>query len=47
MSAVGITYEKPPRLVEIEKDTIDGLFDCDPSHLTYEKYLEIMQKSYK
>lgn len=46
MSEVGITYEELPRLVEIARDTMGGLFNVDPTPLSDADCLEIMQKSF-
>ncbi len=46
MSEIGIKEEELSNLVKIARDTMGGLFGCDPVALTDEECLEIMQKSY-
>ena len=47
MSDFGMKYEELSKYVENARDTMGGLFSGDPTPLTNEMVLEIMQKAYK
>ncbi len=47
LSEYGMRYEELDKYVKNAKDTMGGLFGCDPVEVTDEAALEILQKSYK
>ncbi len=47
VSEYGIKYEELDKYVKNARDTMGGLFGCDPVEVTDEAALEILQRSYK
>lgn len=47
MSDYGITPAEFPAMAQNARDTLAGLFDCDPAPLSNEDVVQIYQASYR